>query len=82
MHLNNIINKTMENKKETVVDWLKENLPSLFQDDSGHYQKLFEQAKEMEKKQITKAFDKGETNFAYNGKYLNGTDYYKENYGK
>jgi hypothetical protein len=71
----------MENKKETVVEWLKENLPSLFQDDSGHYQKLFEQAKEMEKKQIILAHGikmKGVNNH----KCVTGEQYYKETYGK
>lgn len=48
----------MENK-QTAVKWLKENLPSLFQDDSGHYQKLFEQAIEMEKEQMEKAIHFG-----------------------
>ena len=41
----------MENK-QTAVEFLKKKLPSLFQDDSGHYEKLFQQAKEMEKEQI------------------------------
>jgi len=41
--------------KQTAVEWLQGNLPSLFQDDSGHYQKLFQQAKAMEKEQIVDA---------------------------
>ena len=41
--------------KQTAVEWLQENLPSLFQDDSGHYQKLFQQALAMEKEQIVDA---------------------------
>ena len=36
----------------TAVEWLKERLPSLFLDDSGHYKELFQQALEMEKEQI------------------------------
>lgn len=39
----------------TAVEWLKEKLPSLFIDDSGHYKELFQQAKEMEKEQIIDA---------------------------
>jgi|688.fasta_scaffold14856_5 hypothetical protein len=46
--------------KQTAVEWLQEKLPSLFQDDSGHYQKLFQQAKAMEKEQIVDAFDSGQ----------------------
>ena len=39
----------------TAVEWLKEKLPSLFLDDSGHYKELFQQALEMEKEQIIDA---------------------------
>ena len=43
----------------TAVEWLKNNIPSLFIDDSGHYKELFQQALLMEKEQILKAYDKG-----------------------
>ena len=43
----------------TAVEWLKEKLPSLFIDDSGHYKELFQQALIMEKEQIIKAYQKG-----------------------
>lgn len=43
----------------TAVEWLKEKLPSLFLDDSGHYKELFQQALIMEKEQIIKAYQKG-----------------------
>jgi hypothetical protein len=46
----------MENK-QTAVEWLEENLPSLFQDDLGHYQKLFAKAKEMEREQHGETWD-------------------------
>jgi len=36
----------------TAVDWLEQNLPSLFIDDSGHYRKLFEHAKKMFEDQL------------------------------
>lgn len=39
----------------TAVEWLKEKLPSLFLDDSGHYKELFQQALELEKEQIIDA---------------------------
>lgn len=43
----------------TAIEWLKEKLPSLFIEDSGHYKELFQQALIMEKEQILKAYDKG-----------------------
>ena len=81
MLLNNTIKKTMENKKETVVEWLKENLPSLFQDDSGHYQKLFEQANKMFEEQIIDAYDYGYTE-GWHMEEHKSEEYYQENYGK
>lgn len=33
-----------KDKDQSPVEWLKEKLPSLFLDDSGHYQDLFEEA--------------------------------------
>lgn len=42
----------METEQQLVTDWLKQRLPSLFEnDDSGFYAKLFEQAAELEKDQ-------------------------------
>jgi hypothetical protein len=46
-------------KKQTAVEWLKKRLPSLFIDDSGHYEKLFEEAKDLERKQTEDAFREG-----------------------
>jgi hypothetical protein len=44
----------------SAVDWLKDNLPSLFEDDSSSfYADLFDQAKGMEKEQIKAAYNKG-----------------------
>jgi len=41
----------------SAVDWLKDNLPSLFEDDSSSfYADLFDQAKGMEKHQIISAY--------------------------
>ena len=67
----------MDNK-QTAVEWLKESLPSLFQDDSGHYQKLFEQAKEMEKEQIIDAYNSGQRIPPFDW----AEKYYKEAYGE
>jgi hypothetical protein len=66
--------------KQTAVEWLQENLPSLFQDDSGHYQKLFQQAKAMEKEQIVDAFDSGQMEEAKQEFWTKGYKYYNETY--
>ena len=47
--------------KQTAVEWLKQNLPSLFVDDSGHYENLFQQALSIEKQQIVDAYQWGRT---------------------
>ncbi len=71
---------SMENNM-TAVEWLKENLPSLFTDDSGHYQKLFNQAKAMEKEQIVDSFDEARTYVLKNvWKHDDGKRYYQETY--
>jgi hypothetical protein len=72
----------MENK-QTAVEWLKEKLPSLFQDDSGHYKKLFEQAKAMEKEQIMESHEQAyiEMNMAFRGADR-AEQYYNETYGE
>lgn len=62
----------------TAVEWLKEKLPSLFTDDSGHYKELFHQALIMEKEQILKAYDKGYDDVDV----YEPEKYYKETYGK
>ena len=46
----------------TSIEWLKSKLPSLFENDNGFYEKLFEQAKEIHKKEIIEAFDEGNPN--------------------
>ena len=43
----------------TAVEFLKQNIPSLFLEDSGHYAELFKQAIEIEKQQIIDAYRKG-----------------------
>ena len=63
--------------KQTAVEFLKQNLPSLFLDDSGHYANLFEQAKEMEKQQMKDVlFEKVLRPFQFNFE-----QYYNETYG-
>jgi hypothetical protein len=65
--------------KQTAVQWLQENLPSLFQDDSGHYQKLFQQALAMEKEQIINAAGRSCQYMCYNDD-RSAEQYYNETY--
>ena len=62
----------------TAVEWLKNNIPSLFIDDSGHYKELFQQALIMEKEQILKAYDKGYDDVDV----YEPEKYFNETYGK
>lgn len=60
----------MENKtypqsleeNQTAVEWLEKNLPLLFLDDSGHYESIFYQAKQIEKQQHIEARVQGMEN--------------------
>ncbi len=71
----------MENKKQTAVDWLMLNLPSLFQDDLGHYQKLFDQAKAIEKQQIIEAHNEARIYVLKNvWKHDDGIRYYENKF--
>lgn len=73
--------------KQTAVEWLYNNLKSHFEHNGDLLevvQMSFEQAKAMERKQITKAFDMGEK---YEHHYLknsspkiNSDEYYNETY--
>ncbi len=69
----------MSDKRKTAVEYLKNNLPSLFQDDqSGFYTTLFERAKALEREQIIDAFD-GHPLTSRNSQ--NGEEYYEQTYG-
>jgi hypothetical protein len=77
----------MENNKQTAVNYL---LSHIWTTDWVNYtreQKLavIEQAKEMEKEQIAKAFDDGDYNYHYSRKtgddFEDGKEYYNEVYG-
>jgi endonuclease III len=70
----------MSDKKETAVEWLEDsfrmNFNKIFVDtDFGLISHLIKQAKQMEKEQITKAY-----NSAIPFKF--GEQYYNETYGK
>lgn len=67
--------------KQTAVEWLIDKLPSLFVDDSGHYKKLFEQARQREKEQIITAYRVGKVEATLTAEKLTtGNQYYNETY--
>jgi hypothetical protein len=63
----------------TAVEWLKENLPSLFLEDSGHYAELFEQANELFEQQIKDAYIEG---YSSNLNAGDSEKYYNETFKK
>jgi hypothetical protein len=72
----------MENK-QTAVEWLEFeiNRRGPKEDNPPQWLKeLYEQAKAMEKEQITEAYTDGWLN-RHNGSCTKGDDYYKETYG-
>lgn len=73
---------TMTAKKQTAVMWLKERLPSLFIDDSGHYEELFQQALQMEREQIEEAFKVGRIPALFSINIPQAATYYTDTYGE
>jgi hypothetical protein len=69
----------MENK-QTAVEWLLDNLNFEPYDEEEFISnnKIWEQAKQMEKEQIKNAFDKGYSYYLFNG---GGEQYYDDTYG-
>jgi hypothetical protein len=71
----------MSDKRKTAVEYLKNNLPSLFQDNqSGFYTTLFEQAKALEREQIEDAYGDGLN--AHRTNFCNRNEYYEQTYGE
>ena len=67
--------------KQTAVKWLQEELKGVYESD--YFNKLVEQAKEMEKHQIVDAFSEGTRMIDVNDEMsamLNGFIYYGETY--
>ena len=62
--------------KQTAVEWLFEQLPTIDKYDP-YYADIINQAKEMEKEQIEKAFDDG---YAKSGITHNAQEYYEETF--
>ena len=72
------------NKQQTAVEWLIEHYT--FADlTADSWQMIQQQAKEMEKGQIAKAFDDGDYNYHYSRKtgndFEDGKEYFLEVYG-
>jgi hypothetical protein len=65
--------------KQTSVEWLIEQLTPSIALQQKYIDKLFKQAKEMEKEQIIDAYDKGEFNDGMNS---TAEEYYIETFNK
>jgi hypothetical protein len=79
----------MSDKRKTAVEYLKNNLPSLFQDDqSGFYTTLFERAKTLEREQIEDAYEIAFSSACdysrhdIEPKYEGASEYYEQTYGE
>jgi hypothetical protein len=79
------------NKQQTALEIFWNQLPEILPftvdtETAVKLQKAYQQAKEMEKEQIAKAFDDGDYNYHYSRKtgddFENGKEYYQEVYGK
>ena len=78
--------EAMNNKQQTAVEWLLNAIETKNGEEfSSYYSEFIEQAKEMEKQQIAKAFDDGDYNYHYSRKtgndFEDGQEYYQEVYG-
>jgi hypothetical protein len=73
---NEVLNLNNMEHKQTAVDWLEQ----AYWDNKGTLsQKHFEQAKQMEKEQITDSYIEGHSIY---GESTNAEQYYNETYGK
>ena len=81
----------MSNKQQTALEWLfneLERIEKVYYRNTISYtdarKEAYEQAKEMEKQQIAKAFDNGDYNYHYSRKtgddFENGKEYFNEVY--
>jgi disulfide oxidoreductase YuzD len=77
----------MDNKQQTAVEWFIEQLHRKYGGTDFFWTNMdeIEQAKEMEKQQIAKAFDDGDYNYHYSRKtgndFEDGKEYFNEVYG-
>lgn len=78
------------NKMVTAVEWLKDRLKKTYDKEGklplAYTLHLVEQAKQIEKEQIGKAWDSGDYAYFYSKEtgreFENGEQYYNETYGK
>jgi len=63
---------------KTAVDWLQEELKGVYESD--YFNRLLEQAKQMEKEQIIEAYETAMETDIYNEPLKIGKDYYNETF--
>ena len=63
---------------QTAVDWLQEELKGVYESD--YFNKLLEQAKQMEKEQIIEAYETAMETDIYNEPLKIGKDYYNKTF--
>jgi len=63
--------------KQTAVEWLEKELKGVYESD--YFNRLLEQAKEMEKEQVINARQSG-IDATINGKSISNIDYYNETF--
>ena len=80
-YLSNLFKLKIMEKKQSSIEWLENQLKERYS--LMNSEPLFEQAKQMEKEQIEKAFViRPYTNFARKNKYNSGfEEYYNETFG-
>ena len=64
--------------KQTAVDWLQEELKGVYESD--YFNRLLEQAKQMEKEQIIEAYETAMETDIYNEPLKIGKDYYNKTF--
>jgi hypothetical protein len=76
-------NNTDKPRQQTAVDYIFSQLPAEYGTTRGAFD-VYQQAKEMEKEQIAKAFDDGDYNYHYSRKtgndFEDGKEYFNEVY--
>jgi hypothetical protein len=66
-------------KKQTAVEWLMDKLPTIDKNDP-YYEDIIQQAKAMEKEQISQAYTTGVEEDVYTNPLRTGEMYYNETY--
>ena len=74
--MNNTTTKPMENKKQTAVEWLKEQLTPSISLQQKYIDEIFEHAKEMEKEQTCQFV----SDYLDDGQDMTAEEYYNQTY--